>query len=51
MKSLASGGVYNPHNIWKDPISAMLDELMNGDITDIAVNRIDTLKWSLSRER
>ena len=47
MKSLASGGVYNPHNIWKDPISAMLDELMNGDITDIAVNGIDTLKWSL----
>ena len=29
----------------------MLDELMNGDITDIAVNGIDTLKWSLSRER
>ena len=47
MKSLANGGVYNPHNIWKDPISAMLDELMNGDITDIAVNGLDTLKWSL----
>lgn len=42
MESLASGGVYNPDNIWKEPISKMLDELMDGSIVDIAINGLDT---------
>ena len=43
MESLAAGGVYNPDNIWKKPI----DDLMNNDIIDIAVNGLDTTFNSL----
>ena len=42
MRSLAAGGVYNPDNIWKAPITQMLDDLMNGDIIDIVINGLDT---------
>lgn len=41
MESLAGGGVYNPDNIWKAPIEGMLDELMKGDIIDIALKGLD----------
>jgi hypothetical protein len=47
MESLAAGGVYNPDNIWKKPIEQLFDDLMNGDITDIAVNGLDTTFNSL----
>lgn len=47
MESLAAGGVYNPDNIWKKPIEQALDDLMNSDIIDIAVNGLDTTFNSL----
>lgn len=47
MESLAAGGVYNPDNIWKKPIEQAFDDLMNNDIIDIAVNRLDTTFNSL----
>ena len=47
MESLAAGGVYNPHNIWKKPIEQAFDDLMNNDIIDIAVNGLDTTFNSL----
>lgn len=47
MESLAAGGVYNPDNIWKKPIEQAFDDLMNSDIIDIAVNRLDTTFNSL----
>lgn len=42
MKSLVTGGVYNPDNIWNAPIEKMMEQLMNGDIVDILVNGLDT---------